>query len=453
MRKNLLAVLLILFWLVAAWRQLHAQDNNSNTVTNTVRVLEATGAVTPPMQQYFERGIEAAAEAGDEAVLILLNTPGGSVDTTLQMVQLFRNAPLPVIVYVAPNGAQAASAGSVITLAAHAAAMAPETVMGAASPIQMDGSDISNTAYQKAVEDLKAVMRTQTSRRGESAVEAAEAMIEEARAVTAEEAFELGLIDAIANDTTDLLAQLDGLTVRVNNEEVVLETADATTQPIEMTTVEEVLQALTNPTIIAILLAIATPAILVELYNPGGWVAGFIGVVCLVLALYGLGQLPVNWLGLGLVILAFVLFVAEVFAPTHGALSLTGAVTLLGGLLVLFNSPGSPDFIRLSIPVAVAISGTTALFFIFIVAKAIGSSRRPSITGTEGLVGKIGRVRVGSPEQAQPPYSGMALLNGELWQVYADSPLQMGDEIIVKRRDGLVLHVAHARHTGKTAAE
>jgi membrane-bound serine protease (ClpP class) len=422
-------------WVLAGWQYVQAQSDA------IVRVLEATGAVTPAMQQYFERGIKSAIEAGDQAVLIVLDTPGGSVDVTLQIVQLLRNAPLPVIVYVAPSGAQAASAGSVVTLAAHAAGMAPETVMGAASPIQMDGSDISETAFRKAVEDLKAVMRNQTSRRGSVATGLAEDMIEEARAVTADEALEAGLIDAKARDVSDLLVQLDGQTVLVNNEEVVLQTADAVLQETPMTFVEQVLQALTNPVIIAILLAIATPAILIELHNPGGWVAGFLGIVCLILSLYGLGQLPVNWLGLGLIVIAFVLFVAEVQAPTHGALSLTGALTLLAGLLVLFNSPGTPEFARLSLPAAIAISGSTLLFFLFIVAKAISTRWRQPITGAEGLVGRVGRVRSGSHEGEGPPYSGEAMLNGELWRVQAENPLQKGDEVVVKGLDGITLRV------------
>jgi membrane-bound serine protease (ClpP class) len=222
---------------------------------------------------------------------------------------------------------------------------------------------------------------------------------------------------------------------------VVLQTADALTEETRMTFVEEMLQALTNPVVIAILLAIATPAILIELHNPGGWIAGFLGIICLILSLYGLGQLPVNWLGLGLVIIAFVLFVAEVQAPTHGALSVTGAITLLAGLLVLFNSPGTPEFARLSLPAAIAISGSTLLFFLFIVAKAIGTRWRQPITGAEALVGKVGRIRTGSYGGEEPPYSGLALLNGELWQVQADNPLQKGDEVVVKGLDGITLRV------------
>ena len=216
-------IVLLLVSAVAAW-PVAAQGNE-------IYVLTIDGPVNQAMTSYFERGIADAAAAGAHAVLIELNTPGGNVSDTLDIMQLFRNAPLPVIVYVGPAGAQAASAGSVITLAAHASGMAPDTVIGAASPVTGDGADIGDTLYRKAVEDLKAVMRNLADDRGEEVIAIAESMIEEATALTGEEAFEVGFTDALAVSRAELLTMLDGLEVMVNEEPRVLQTAGGNDDP------------------------------------------------------------------------------------------------------------------------------------------------------------------------------------------------------------------------------
>ena len=357
-----------------------------------VLVLNAEGPVTPAMASYLERGVQAAEERGVPTVVVL-NTPGGGIEITQGIVRLFRNAQVPVIVYVGPPGAQAASAGSIVTLAAHASGMAPETVMGAASPVGGEGQDIGETMYRKVVEDLKATVRGLAERRGEEAVAVAEEMIEDARAVNSNEALNVGLIDAVAPDVAALLNQLDGLTVMVSGEEWTLQTAGAEQVAFDMNTIEAVLHAISNPLLISILLPLGMTSLFIELRSPGGWVAGFVGVICLGIAFYGLGQLPVNWLGLGLLLVAFVLFLLEVTSPGVGALALVGAGTMLAGLLVLFNSPGSPDFVRISVASAVAITVVTSAFFIFILTMAVQAQRRPAQTGKEGLVGKTGVVR------------------------------------------------------------
>lgn len=432
--KKLIPILLIFFALWGVWP--------AQAQSREVLILQIEGPVTPAMANYFERGISAGEASGAAAVLIILDTPGGSVEITQNIVQTIRAARVPVIVYVSPRGAQAASAGSIITVAAHAAGMAPETVIGAASPVGGGGEDLDETISRKIIEDLKAQVRGLTERRGPEAMALAEQMIEDARAVNAREALAVGLIDAVADSVPDLLVQLDGLPVEVMGEEQRLQTAVATTRVFGMSTLEQVLHALANPLLISILLAIGVQAILIELSNPGGWVAGFIGVLCLGLAAYGLGQLPVNWLGLGLIGVAVVLFVAEVFATNHGALGITGAVTMLIGLLVLFNSPGSPEFARISIPGAIGVSLFTASFFLFIATKALQAQRRQPITGGEGLVGLTGPVRrLTKAEAAQPPYEGMALINGELWRVVSDTPLEKDELVQVTAVRGFTLTV------------
>lgn len=429
-------LILVVFWLGVGIIQAQNQD---------VLLLEVEGPVTPAMASYFERGIKEAEATGVHAVVIVLNTPGGAVDTTQEIVRTFRASSVPIIVFVSPRGAQAASAGSIITIAAHASAMAPETVIGAASPVGEGGADLGETIFRKITEDLTALVRSLAERRGEEVVALAEEMIEEARAVNAAEALEVGLIDAIAEDVPDLLAQLDGLTVVVGDEEMVLDTAVAHTQPFTMNIIEQVLHALSNPLFIGILLTIGVQAILIEISSPGGWVAGFIGVVSLGLAFYGLGQLPANWFGLGLVAVAFVLFLLEVKAATHGALALAGTATLLIGLLVLFNSPGTPEFARISITGAVMISMVTAAFFIFIVTMALRAQSALPQTGSEGLVGQTGPVRTAlTATKENEPYQGMALIAGELWRAKADEAIDAGEMVVVTAVDGFTLHVKRA---------
>jgi membrane-bound serine protease (ClpP class) len=345
----------------------------------------------------------------------------------LQIVQDFRAARVPVIVFVAPRGAQAASAGAVITMAAHAAGMAPETVIGAASPIGGSGEDLGETAARKAIEDLKATVRGLTERRGGEAAALAEAMIEDARAVHADEALAAGLIDAVADDLPALLTELDGLIVEVGGEQRTLRTASAEIVERPLNLLERILHTAVNPTVVALLMAVGVQAILIELSSPGGWVAGFVGVISLGLGFYGLGVLPVNWLGLGLVAAAFVLFVLDIKAPTHGALTAAGIGSLIAGFLILFNYPGSPEFARVSIPAVIAIAVLTGGFFAFVIAKALTIQRKPPVTGLEALRGAVGQVRTPlSPR-------GSVFLHGERWRaetvdgstVDADSEVQV----------------------------
>ncbi|RMG99416.1 MAG: nodulation protein NfeD [Chloroflexi bacterium] len=422
--------------------------------TSEVLVLRIEGPVTPAMVSYFERGIETAESQDNTAVLIILDTPGGNLDPTLDIVQLLRAASVPVIVYISPRGAQAASAGSIITMAAHVAAMSPETVIGAASPVGEGGAELGETISRKLKEDLKAQVRSLTERRGAAATAIAEGMIEDAHALHAEEALNVGLIDVVAEDVPDLLRQIDGMEITVNNQTTTLETADATIREFPMNLLEQTLHALANPLFISILLVLGVQAILIELSNPGGWVAGFIGVVALALAFYGLGTINANWLGLVLIGTAFVLFALEVKAPTHGALALTGTATMLAGILLLFNSPGSPEFARISIPSAIAVSLSTAVFFLLIVTFAIRAQKAPPQTGLEGLIGKKGVVR--SPLQSannKPPYTGTVLVWGELWEAESNDPLDKGELIIVTGAEGFKLQVTSSTGQAMTSEE
>jgi membrane-bound serine protease (ClpP class) len=220
----------------------------------------------------------------------------------------------------------------------------------------------------------------------------------------------------------------------------VLKTAVATQTPISLTFIETLLLALTNPILVSILMAIGVQAIIIEISNPGGWVAGFIGVLFLGIGLYGLGQLPVNWLGMGLILIAFVLLALEVATPTNGALAVTGTVTLVAGLLVLFNS-GTPEFVRLSIPSAIAIAGLTAGFFLFILTFALKAQRKQPVTGSQGMVGQIGTARTAFTADGDH-YRGSIMLKGEIWQAVADQPIKFGDPVSVHQLQGMTLLVS-----------
>jgi len=403
-----------------------------------VLVMTADGPIMPPMLEYFKRGIETAERRNAEMLVIQLNTPGGSISTMFEMVEAIGKSTVPVIIYVAPQDAQAASAGALITMAGHASAMAPRTVIGAASPIDSSGGDIESTLEKKLKEDLKAKARTLVEKRGDEATQLAEAMIDDAKAVTADEALEAKLIDFIADDTEDLLQLLNGFTVQISDGPRTLNTENANTQPLDMRFIEQFLLLLTDPNIAFLLIAIGVQSVLIEISSPGGWVAGFIGVVCLTLATYGLGVLPVNWFGIVFLLTAFVLFILDIKAPTHGALTVAGVASFIVGALVLFNSPGTPEFQRVSVPLVVGVGVFLGLLFFGILMFALRALREPVSMGVESFVGKTGTAK--SWDEA----SGQVQLDSELWSaesVDKSDKISKGDKVEVVEVRGIRLKV------------
>jgi membrane-bound serine protease (ClpP class) len=407
-----------------------------------VFLLTAEGPLTPAMGQYLERGLRAAEQSSAQALILQLDTPGGSIELMNRMVQTMRASPVPIVVYVAPSGAIAGSAGTILTLAGHAAAMAPGTAIGAASPVGPEGQELGETLAAKEKNILKATVRSLAEARGAEAIALAEQTIESAEAVSAREALEIGLVDFIAADIPDLLRQLDGFTVSTVAGERTLHTANALVTPIEPAWIESLLGILTNPNIVFLLLTIGVQAILIELSSPGGWVAGFIGVVCLALATYGLGILPVNYFGLIFLATAFVLFVLDIKAPTHGALTAAGVGSLILGALVLFNSPGTPSFQRVSVPLVIGVSLFTAAIFFTILTFALRAQKVPIRTGQESLVGRIGTVR-----SSLSPV-GSVQVAGELWTAElaeGEEPILTGTRVEVVRVQGVRVFVRRAK--------
>src|SRR5687767_398597 len=377
-------------------------------------VMTADGPIMPPMLEYIKRGIETARRQEAEVLIIQLNTPGGSVDTMLEIIKEIRASSVPVVVYVAPRNAIAGSAGALITMAGHASAMAPETSIGASSPISGSGENLNSTAEAKAKELTKAAMRDYVRPRGAEALALAESMIDEAKAVTATEALEVNLIDFIADDIEDLLQALNGFTVQINNEPLTFNTENARTRPFNMSFIEQFLLLLTDPNIAFLLIAIGVQSVLIEISSPGGWVTGFIGVVCLTLATYGMGVLPVNWFGIIFMLTAFVLFILDIKAPTHGALTTAGVASFIIGALVLFNSPGVPQFQRVSVPLVVATGVVIGLLFMVILIYALRALKVPISAGIESLIGKTGTAR-----SVVEGNGGQVQLGPELWTAEA----------------------------------
>lgn len=427
---------LILPWIVvlsvlpAASREVSAQEG-----APSILLLTAEGPITPSMLGYLERGLDTAQQQGSEALILMLDTPGGSVDLMNEFVQVIRNSSTPVVVYVAPSGAIAGSAGTVITLAGHASAMAPGTAIGAASPVGGEGEDLGETIEAKEKNILKALVRSLAEERGEEAIRVAEDTIETAAAVSATEALQIGLVDFLADNVPDLLDQLDGFQVTTIDGNTTLETANALVTQFNPSFIESLLNVLTNPNIVFLLLTVGVQAILIELSSPGGWIAGFLGAVCLALAAYGLGVLPVNWFGLIFLAIAFVLFVLDIKAPTHGALTAAGVASLIVGSLVLFNSPGTPSFLRVSVPLVIGVSLATAGMFFAILMVALRAQKAPPRMGRESLPGRIGTART----KISP--IGTVQLGGELWS----SELAPGEEPILEGTQVEVLEVKGMR--------
>src|SRR5215213_5902867 len=432
--KQIGILFIFLSALLLALQPVHAQNNEPLAI-----VMTADGPIMPAMREYIKRGVETAERRNAEVLIIQLNTPGGDLLTTLDIIRTMRASRVPVVVYVAPKNAIAGSAGALITMAGHASAMAPETAIGASTPINSSGENLNSDERSKAANASKAAIRDIVAPRGTEALALAESMIDEAKAATAKEALDVHLIDFVADNVDDLLESLDGFTVQVNSQSHTLQTAHANTEPLDMSFIEQFLLFLTDPNIAFLLLAIGVQAILIEISSPGGWVAGFIGVVCLTLAVYGMGVLPVNWFGIIFLITAFVLFILDIKAPTHAALTTAGVASFIIGSLVLFNSPGVPQFQRVSVPLVVATGFAIGLLFMAILVFALRALKVPVSAGVESLIGKTGTART-----VVEGGGGQVQLGSELWSaesVDPSEPIGKGDQVEVVQVKGLRLKV------------
>jgi membrane-bound serine protease (ClpP class) len=437
-KKGLNLVILLMLVLPLFFGSFH--QASAQSTTPEVIVITLDGPLTPVWSGILQRGIDQAQKRGADLLVIELNTPGGGVELMNKLVQQILASPVPVAVFVSPRGSMAASAGTLLVLAGNIAAMTPESAIGAASPIGSQGENLNSTEELKVKEILKASVRSLAARRGEKAVLLAESAIESAEAATAEEALSAGLIDYVADDLSSLLKQINGQTVKLSGMEVTLNLDGALVTPIETTLIEGILGLLTNPNIVFLLLSVGVQALLIELSNPGGWFAGFVGVVLLSLAIYGLGILPVNWFGLVFLLAAFILFILDIKAPTHGALTAAGTGSFIAGALILFNSASVPAFSNVSVPLVIfmgVLIGGTFLAFVLIAVRAM---KTPVVTGRESLEGKTGIA------QTEIHPRGEVQVVGERWTAVAaegESPIPAGARVAVVRVEGVKLIVKH----------
>lgn len=430
--------LLLLFALTLLLPRQTARGQDS---TPEVIVMDVSGPVAPAMKLYIERGLQYADQRKAALVVMRLNTPGGSVATLTEIISLIRTSPVPVAVYVTPRGAMAASAGTLITLAGHASAMAPETMIGAASPVGSQGEDIDTTMETKVKEVLKASARELMLERSPEAIRLAENMIDNAQAVSSSEAVKIGLVDFQVSSLDELLAKLDGHKVKVLGQEQTLRLAGASQESVPQSLIELALQYLTDPNLVFLFLSAGIWAIILEISSPGGWIAGFTGAVLLLLATFGLGILPVNWFGLLFLGLAFVLFILDIKAPTHGALTVAGSVSFIAGALVLFNSVRVPGIPTISIPLVIGTGLFLAASFFAILTLALRAQAVPVLTGRQTLIGRVGVVK-----QAISP-KGKLQVGGELWTARlaeGEAPIPLDERAQVLALDGLHLIVKKA---------
>jgi len=422
--------------------------------SSQIDVLHVEGAIVPAVASYIDRGIGQAEDHEAAAVIINLSTPGGLLSTTEIIVDRILDARVPVVVYV---DRWAGSAGTFITLASHVAAMAPASRIGAASPVSVGPEDgISDTLAKKITEDTAARIRSLADLHGRNQ-KAAEATVLEALSFTDQEALGLAelreehrqilelespyldppLVDLGAENLDDLIAKLDGITVEVAGGNVTISTEDYFRNDIGMSVIERFLQAISDPNIAYILLTLATTGLILELINPGTILPGVVGAVSLILAFYSLAVLEASWAGILFIVLAFVLFVAEVFTTTFGILTLGGIVSLIMGSVILFG--GGPELFQLEINwwVIAAVAVVIAAIFLFVVRAVMRSQRRRPVTGKEGLIGKVAVVKT----ELAP--TGIVLVEGENWTAIAEGDrIEPGEEVVVTKVEGLKLRVA-----------
>ncbi len=396
--------------------------------------IKIDGSINPVTADFIRNSIERAHSENAECIIIQLNTPGGLLKSTRVIVSEILESPLPVIVFVSPGGAHAGSAGVFITLAAHIAAMAPGTNIGAAHPVTMQ-AQMDTTMNEKATNDAAAFIRSIAEKRHRN-IEWAERAVRRSYSYTETEAFQDSVIDMIAKNEQELLEMINGKIVELTSGKKALQTSGAKIETYEMSFLEKLLDIISDPNIAYILLLLGMYGIFFELYNPGAILPGIVGVIALILAFYSMHSLPVNYAGLALIIFAIILFILEIKIVSHGLLAIGGIVSLLLGSMMLIKSGSSLEMTRISRAVIITATAVTALFFLFVVGLGLKAQRRKAVTGLEAMIGETGEVL----EMLAP--GGTVRVQGEIWKAESlGGTLQKGDKIRVKEMKNFTLYV------------
>lgn len=397
-----------------------------------VLVITVNGVINPASAEYIGKSIKRANEQKREAIVIELDTPGG-LDTSMRdIVKNIIGSEAPVIVYVSPGGARAASAGVFIMLASHVAAMSPGTNIGAAHPVGV-GDKMDKTMAEKATNDAAAYIKSLAERTGRNSKWAEDA-VRKSVSATETEALKERIIDIVSKDLNTLLSTIDGRKVKTVMGEKVLKTANANVVREEMSLRHKILNVITDPNVAYMLMLLGFYGLFFELTNPGSIFPGVMGGICLILAFYAFQTLPVNYAGILLIILAIILFILEIKIVSQGVLTIGGVIAMLLGSLMLFESPG--PFMKLSLFLILPAVIITALFFTVILGLAYKAYRRKPITGSEGLIGLEGIANTDITKD-----SGIVLLHGEIWSAYSDEPISKGEKIVVELVSGLKVKV------------
>jgi membrane-bound serine protease (ClpP class) len=401
-----------------------------------VSLIELDGAITPVTVRLLDTAIGRARAERSQALVVMLNTPGGLERSMRSMVQSILNADIPVIVYVGPTGARAASAGVFITMAGHVAAMAPATNIGAAHPVAAGGGQMDKEMSKKVENDAAAFARSIATERGRN-VEWAEQAVRSSVSATEREAVKLKVVDLVADSVPDLLAKIDGRVVKTPKGSVTLATKDAAVTPIAVGFRDRFLALITDPNVAYILMMVGMLGIFFELSTPGAILPGVLGGISLILAFFAFQSLPINWAGLLLILFGLALLVAEIKIVSHGILTIGGVVSMVLGSMMLYDAPETG--LRISWLVIIPTVGAMAGLVIAAVSMGLRALYRPASTGAAGMLGQVGVVK-----RALDP-EGQVLIDGELWQAVAeDGPVAAGETVRVARMDGLTLTVTRS---------
>lgn len=430
--------LLLTFLAGLAWAG--AQEEAASTEAPHVVVMTLDGGVVQPVvAEFVGEVLESAESEGAEAVIFELSTPGGMLDATRRIWQEMLESPVPVVVWVTPRGAQAASAGFFLLMAGDVAAMAPGTNTGAAHPVAGGGGDIQGDLGKKIEEDSAAAIRSLAARNGRDA-KLAESAVLESRSFTAQEAIDLGLADLVASDLPSLLEQLDGREVRGGTSEARrLETATAIVTRAEMTPFQRVRSTLAHPEIAVLLMSLGSAGLLIELQNPGLLFPGVLGAIALILGFYGASVLPLNYAGLALMGLAVVLLVAEISVQSFGILGFGGLLSFVLGSLMLFRS--ADPALRVSTGFIVTLAAAGALLVGALSRLAFRARKTAVATGSSGMMAEAATAVAGFAPGAGG-YEGKVQVHGELWRARSASEVGAGERLVVTGVDGLTLDVS-----------